>query len=134
VDPHHLLRVGRIFSALWAFGLVGAAMVFFAVSGMGTPIVVLALSIASITYGGLLGTYILAGTWPRARSRDVIVAVIASVASMLIVVFANYLTDDPASPVAALGRLAWPWYVPLGTTLTVVFGMVMSLLPRKSES
>ena len=133
VSPRELLRVGRIFSAMWAFGLVGAALAFFAAAGMGTPVVVLALSIASITYGGLLGTYILAGSWPRAQSRDVITAVVASVGMMLIVVFANRLTDDPTSWLASLGRLAWPWYVPLGTALTVTIGMGVSLLPGKTD-
>ncbi len=133
VSPRELLRVGRIFSAMWAFGLVGAALAFFAAAGMGTPVVVLALSIASITYGGLLGTYILAGSWPRAQSRDVITAVVASVGMMLIVVFANRLTDDPTSWLASLGRLAWPWYVPLGTALTVTIGMGVSLLPGRTD-
>ena len=67
-------------------------------------------------------------------STDVIVAVIVSVGAMLIVVFANRLTTNPASPVAALGRLAWPWYVPLGTMLTVLVGMTMSLFPEKDDS
>ncbi len=133
VSPRELLRVGRIFSAMWAFGLVGAALAFFAAAGMSTPVVVLALSIASITYGGLLGTYILAGSWPRAQSRDVITAVVASVGMMLIVVFANRLTDDPTSWLASIGRLAWPWYVPLGTALTVTIGMGVSLLPGKTD-
>lgn len=133
VSPRELLRVGRIFSAMWAFGLVGAALAFFAAAGMSTPVVVLALSIASITYGGLLGTYILAGSWPRAQSRDVITAVVASVGMMLIVVFADRLTDDPTSWLASIGRLAWPWYVPLGTALTVTIGMGVSLLPGKTD-
>ena len=29
---------------------------------------------------------------------------------------------------AALGKLAWPWYVPLGTAVTVCVGMAASLL------
>ena len=79
-DPGHLLRVGRLFSAVWALGLIGGAL-FFHVSAGGndTPVVVLALSIASVTYGPLLGTYFLAGRWPRARGRDVVGAVAITV-------------------------------------------------------
>ena len=67
-DPAHLLRVGRLISAGWALGLIGGALFFHASAGGGqTPVVVLALSIASVTYGPLLGTYFLAGRWPRAR-------------------------------------------------------------------
>src|SRR5881296_1589080 len=47
-DPIHLLRVGRLLSAVWATGLVGGALFFhYAASGNDTPVVVLALSIAS---------------------------------------------------------------------------------------
>jgi len=97
-----------------------------------TPVVVLALSIASITYGGLLGTYLLAGRWPRARGRDVIGAVSATVLVMLVVVFANPLAG--ASGLAWLGivgSLAWPWYVPLGTVITVITGIGLSLVPAR---
>ena len=93
-DPAHLLRVGRLISAVWALGLIGGALFFHATAGGGqTPVVVLALSIASVTYGPLLGTYFLAGRWPRARGRDVVGAVAITVAVMLVVVFAKRLAD-----------------------------------------
>jgi SSS family transporter len=130
-DPVHLLRVGRLFSAVWATGLIFGALYFhYAARGNDTPVVVLALSIASITYGPLLGTYLLAGKWPRARSRDVVGAVAVTVAVMLVVIFAGRLATLPGmtwlEPVA---RLAWPWYVPLGTALAFVSGVALSYLP-----
>ena len=86
-DPVHLLRVGRTLSAIWALGLIGGALFFHvAARGSDTPVVVLALSIASITYGPLLGTYFLAGRWPRARGRDVVGAVGVTVAVMVVVI------------------------------------------------
>ena len=85
-DPVHLLRVGRAFSAVWALGLIGGALFFHSAAARGndTPVVVLALSIASITYGPLLGTYFLAGRWPRARGRDVVGAVAITVLVMVV--------------------------------------------------
>ena len=132
-DPAHLLRVGRLFSALWGAGLVGGALGFYAyASGSDTPVVVLALSIASVTYGALLGTYILAGRWPRARSRDVVVATIVTLAVMLVVVFAGRLSATPSLAwLAPAGTLAWPWLVPLGTLLTLAVGAGMSFLPAR---
>src|SRR5207245_4561246 len=76
-----------------------------------TPVVQLALSIASITYGGLLGTYLLGGWWSNARQRDVVVAIIVSVLAMTPVVL--------GVPWRVLPGLAWPWYGPLGTAVTV---------------
>jgi Na+/proline symporter len=135
-EPDHLLKVGRIFSAVWGLGLVGGALGFYAyASGTDTPVVVLALSIASVTYGALLGTYILAGRWPRAAGRDVVVATLVTLIAMLIVVFARPLSAQPGLAwLAPVGRLAWPWYVPLGTAITLLVGAGMSYLPRAREA
>jgi solute:Na+ symporter, SSS family len=123
-DPTHLLRVGRWLTLLWTAVLVAGAMAF---RDQRTPVVQLALSIASVTYGGLLGTYVLGGMWPRARQRDVIVAIIVSVAAMAPVVLGAVI---PSFPVRWLPGLAWPWYVPLGTGVTVAMGMLSSLVGR----
>ena len=115
-DPTHLLRVGRWLTLLWTAVLVAGAMAF---RNQNTPVVQLALSVASITYGALLGTYLLGGWWSRARQRDVVVAIIVSVLAMTPVVL--------GVPWRVLPGLAWPWYVPLGTAVTVAVGMLSSL-------
>lgn len=131
-DAVRLLRVGRLFSALWGVALIGAALFFYRLSqGADTPVVVLALSIASITYGALLGTYLLAGWAPRARGRDVVGAVLVSVSVMLVVVFAARLAGVAGLGwLEPVGRLAWPWYVPAGTLLTVLVGLASSAFPH----
>ncbi|MDQ3138295.1 MAG: sodium:solute symporter [Gemmatimonadota bacterium] len=135
-DPQHLLKVGRLISAVWALTLIGGALLFHATAGGGqTPVVVLALSIASVTYGPLLGTYFLAGRWPRARGRDVVGAVGVTVAVMLVVIFARRIaTARGLEWLEPVGRLAWPWYVPLGTLLAVGTGMLLSYLPDRAPS
>jgi SSS family transporter len=118
-DPEHLLKVGRGMTLLWAAILVGGALLF---RNRNTPVVVLALSIASITYGGLLGSYLLGGLWRRTRQVDVVLAILLAVAFMIPVVL--------GFPTRLLPGLAWPWYVPLGTVVTVVVGMVSSMVGR----
>jgi len=118
-DPLHLLRVGRWLTLVWTAVLVAGAMAF---RNQNTPVVQLALSIASITYGGLLGTYVLGGLWPRARERDVITATVVSVLAMTPIVL--------GVPWHVLPGLAWPWYVPLGTGVTVLVGTLSSLVGR----
>ena len=134
-DPVHLLRVGRLFSAVWATGLIFGALYFhYAAQGNDTPVVVLALSIASITYGPLLGTYLLAGQWPRARGRDVVGAVAVTVCVMLVVIFARRLATAPRLEwLEPVGGLAWPWYVPLGTALAFGTGVLLSYLPSRES-
>jgi SSS family solute:Na+ symporter len=133
-DPTHLFRVGRAFSAIWGLALIGGALMFHAyASGSDTPVVVLALSIASVTYGALLGTYLLAARWPRATGRDVVGAVAVTVAVMLLVVFARRLAADGVAWLEPVGRLAWPWYVPLGTLLAFGTGVALSYLPARGR-
>jgi SSS family transporter len=132
-DPAHLLRVGKLFSAVWGLSLIAGALFFYLyATGTNTPVVVLALSIASITYGALLGTYILAA-WRRARGRDVVGAVAVTVLLMLLVVFARSLSAYPGFQwLEAAARLGWPWYVPLGTLLAVSTGVGLSYLPHRT--
>ena len=127
-DPVHLLRVGRLLSALWAVLLIFGAIFFHVLNRQGdTPVIGLALSIASITYGALLGTYILTGRWSRAQGRDVIIAVVSTVVIMVVIFFAKRISSDPGMAwLEPAGRLAWPWYVPLGTLLAVVIGTISS--------
>ena len=134
-DSAHLLRIGRLFSALWAVALMAGALLFLAYdSGGKTPVVVLALSVASIAYGSLLGTYVLAGRWSRATGRDVVTGAAVSLAVMLVVFFARALAERPGLAwLAPAGRLAWPWYVPLGTALTVAVGTLSRLLRRGAD-
>jgi Na+/proline symporter len=135
-DPVHLLHVGRMLSAVWALTLIGGALFFhYLAGGNDTPVVVLALSIASITYGALLGTYVLAAKWPRARSRDVIAAVLVTVVLMLVVVFARRIAETGGVAwLEPVGRLAWPWYVPLGTVITLGVGIGLSYFPASPSS
>ncbi len=120
--PAHLLWVGRWLTLGWTAVLVAGAMAF---RNQNTPVVQLALSVASITYGGLLGTYLLGGFWPRARERDVIAAILVSVLVMLPVVL--------GVPRRVFPGLAWPWYVPLGTGVTVLVGIASSLVGRSGR-
>jgi Na+/proline symporter len=126
-DPRHLLWVGRWLTLAWTAVLVAGAMAF---RDQNTPVVQLALSVTSLTYGTLLGTYLLGGLWPRTRQRDVIIAMGTGVLVMTPIVLGAVI---PKFPVRWLPGLAWPWYVPLGTAVTVLVGMASSLVGRSDE-
>ena len=125
-DPAHLLRVGRWLTLVWTAVLVAGAMTF---RNQNTPVVQLALSVASITYGSLLGTYLLGGLWERAGQRDVIVAMVTGALIMTPIVLGAVLPRFPAG-LHWLPGLAWPWYVPLGTAITVAVGIASSAVGR----
>jgi SSS family transporter len=117
-DARHLLRVGRWATLGWALVLVGGALSF---GSPDQPVVELALSITSITYGGLLGVFILGELSGRVRQLDAITAIAVATLTMLVVVFGK------PGPFASL---AWPWYVPMGTLIAVGTGILSSRIVR----
>ncbi|HRP08857.1 MAG TPA: sodium:solute symporter [Gemmatimonadales bacterium] len=126
-DEHKLLRIGKLVSAVWGLLLVTGALGFhWFTTGSGTPAVVLALSIASVTYGALLGAYLLAGTGPRIEGRDVVRGAMATVLVMVTTLFAARLAEAGLTFLTPLGNLAWPWYVPMGTAITVMVAWLSS--------
>jgi len=127
-------RVGRRFALIWGVVLTGGALLF---KEQGTPVVVIALGIASFTWGGLLGVFFLGNFWPRATQRDAIWGLSIGIIVMAFVVFAARITTRFPAMADALGpfaRIAWPWYVLIGTSITMIVGIGVSLLPRSQRA
>jgi SSS family solute:Na+ symporter len=119
-------RAGRVFTLLWAVVLIGTALLY---PSRNTPVVVVALSIASFTYGGLLGSFVLGILWRPASQADAMVAMAVGIVAMALVVFAGPLaTAIPwLAALQPLSTIAWPWYVLIGVLITVLTGMSRSL-------
>src|SRR5687768_9383989 len=121
-----VFRAAKIFTLVWAALLIGAALLYRA---QGTPVVVVALSIASFTYGGLLGGFFLGMLSKRAIQRDAILGMGVGILVMSVIVFARPLSaayPGLASGLAGVGRIAWPWYVLIGTSITMLVGTLSS--------
>lgn len=128
-DDPGVLRIGKIFTMVWATILIGGALLFL-LGSRDTPVVVVALSIASFTYGGLLGGFSLALFWPRAIQRDAILGMSIGILTMTFVVFARQLSaaiPTLADTLRPFVGIAWPWYVLIGTTITLTAGILSSL-------
>jgi SSS family transporter len=127
-DDASTLRVGRIFALVWGIVLTGGALLF--PENQKTPVVVIALSIASFTYGGLLGGFFLAILWPRARQRDAILGMSVGIAVMSVIVFAKQIAEAVpawAGFLTPLSHIAYPWYVLIGTLITLAVAILSSL-------
>jgi Na+(H+)/acetate symporter ActP len=93
------------------------------------PVVVVALSIASFTQGGLLGGFFLGIFWRRAIQRDAILGMSVGITVMVFIVFANKLMA--AFPgltrlLTPVSTIPYPWFVLIGTTITMVVGILSS--------
>jgi SSS family transporter len=127
-DDTRTLFVGRVFAFVWGVFLTGGALLF--PENPKTPVVVVALSIASFTYGGLLGGFFLAIFWRRARQADAILGMAVGIAVMSVIVFAKQIgaaVPAWAPALTPLSKIAWPWYVLIGTTITLLVGILSSL-------
>lgn len=111
-DDALVLRAGKRFTLLWAALLVGGAVLFIPLSSGNTAIEV-ALAVASLVYGGLLGAFGLALFGERADTRSVIIGMTAGVGLVT------------AIWVGAPSAIAWPWFVPIGALVTYIVGQLL---------
>ena len=133
-DEATAFRMGRLFTIFWAIVLIGGALLY---RDQGTPVVIVALSIASFTYGGLLGGFFLAVLWKRAQQVDALIGMATGIATMTVVVFARQFSEwfpSLASPLEPFTQIAWPWYVLIGTSITMLVGIVSSFLIPRSRA
>lgn len=124
-DPR-TLRVSKLFALAWGIALTAGALMF---KEQGTPVVVIALSIASFTQGGLLGGFFLGLFWSRAIQRDAILGMSVGISCMAFIVFAKqivvaYPAMEPT--LRGVASIAWPWYVLIGLSITFVTGVLSS--------
>lgn len=114
LTPERELGISRLLTAVTATLLVGAAIFFMNTS---QTVVELALSIASFTYGGLLGTFLLGVLFRPAVQRDALAGFVAGILAMVGVI--------------SFQLVAWTWYTLIGVLVTVAVGMASSRLPRR---
>ena len=114
---------------MWAAILTGGALLYRA---QGTPVVVVALSIASFTYGGLLGGFFLGMLWKRAIQRDAILGMATAIHhSSSSQAAGARVPAFESSHVSA--RIAWPWYVLMERQSRIVAFCVLTHPPPTGE-
>ena len=111
------LKTGRIATIVWGLLFILPATFFRSDEG---SIVVLALGIAGITYGGLLGAFVLGIVNKRARTLDANIAFLCAIATnAFFFVMEKYVVGEV--------WIAWQWYPLLGVLVTLAVGGLLSL-------
>lgn len=105
-DAAQSLQKSRGVTLFWGGVLVGLGLVPWG------PVLVAGLTIASITYGALLGVFLL-GTWNRRANQTS--ALLGMLAGLIFMITVKFLTP-----------LAWTWYVFAGTVVTFAVGSLAS--------
>ncbi len=116
ISDEKQLKVSRVITVIWAGLLICSAILF-----MESPrtVVELALSIASFTYGGLLGTFLLGLFNKKAKQKDALAGFTAGIVIMIVVIL--------------LKIVAWTWFTLIGVTATVLIGSLMGALIKKEK-
>lgn len=129
------LFVSRLLTLFWGVVFIGFASLF---QGRDNPVVELGLSIASFTYGGLLGAFLL-GLWHEdTRELDALFAFVVSIGAMVLIIFGVWHSPsegwmfvlNPSEAYVAetnLRTIGWPWYTVIGTGINLVVGSVLAL-------
>ncbi|MDF1501963.1 sodium:solute symporter [Roseisolibacter sp. H3M3-2] len=126
-DDPRTLKMGKLFALVWGVGLTFGALLY--PNDPRLPVVVVALAIASFTYGGLLGAFFLGIFWKRAIQRDMILGMSVGLFCMAFIVFAGQIVrvaPGLSGALTPLSKIAWPWYVLIGTTITLAAGILSS--------
>jgi solute:Na+ symporter, SSS family len=115
LDDRKQLRISRMFTIFWAGMLVISAILFMESS---RAVVEIALSIASFTYGGLLGTFLLGILNKKAKQEDALAGFVAGIFIMISVI--------------SLKLVAWTWYTIIGVIATLLIGSLLNKLSDRS--
>jgi solute:Na+ symporter, SSS family len=116
IDEVKKLKVSRLFTIFWAVMLIFAAMFFMNTS---KAVVELALSIASFTYGGLLGTFLLGVLNKNAKEKDALSGFTIGILTMIVVI--------------SLKLVAWTWFTLIGVIATLIVGSFFSRFTNKEK-
>ncbi len=139
LDDDRALKISRRLTLFWGVVLVGFASLF---ESTENPVVELGLTIASFTYGGLLGVFLLGILNKSSQQVDALIAFAATIVTMICVIFGVWYSAEsgwifffnPAEAVVqerGLVPIAWPWFPVIGASVTVAVGSVSAMLRRR---
>jgi solute:Na+ symporter, SSS family len=108
-DDKHYLKVSHVLTLTWGVVQIGVALV---VRNQPGSALNMALSIASLINGPILGVFLVGTFLRRVSQPPALIGMLVSIVSMLYVFFAT--------------KIAWTWYVFLGSLITFVVAWAAS--------
>ena len=116
IDEKKNLLYSKLLTIFWAVMLIFSAFIFMESS---KAVVEIALSIASFTYGGLLGTFLLGLSNKKIKQNHAIAGFISAIVIMSFIIVFKVV--------------AWTWFILIGVCVTLLVGNLFELLTRKQE-
>ncbi|HET9710418.1 MAG TPA: hypothetical protein VFP64_01005, partial [Pyrinomonadaceae bacterium] len=117
----HYLKVSHVLTLIWGIVQIGVAL---AVRNQPGSALSMALSIASLINGPILGVFLVGTLMKRVSQPPALIGMLVSLGSMIYVFLAT--------------KIAWTWYAFLGSVITVVVAwaasFAFSALPLRSSA
>lgn len=124
-DEASRAKLSRIMTVFWALVLFVLAMM----SRGGGHVVEVGLSIASVAYGALLGVFLLGTLSKSATQNGALVGMVGGfVVNLLLWQQTHAITFSIGAWHPVLPKIAWTWFVLIGSLLTFALGWVASRL------
>jgi len=114
VDEKKDLLISKLLTIFWTVMLIFSAFIFMESS---KTVVELALSIASFTYGGLLGTFLLGLSNKKIKQNHAIAGFISAIVFMSFIIVFKVV--------------AWTWFILIGVCITLLVGNLLEMISRK---
>ncbi len=115
IDDKKLLYYGRIATLSWGILMVGGASLF---RNINNPLIEIGLSVASFTYGGMLGVFILVRFFKKVETWQYMVSFFGAIITMIFVI--------------KFTEIHWTWYVLIGNLATVIIEQITVLIKKYS--
>ncbi len=117
-DEGKWLKISRITTLCWGIILVFGAMIF---TNQSSPLVVIGLSIASFTYGGTLGVFIVVRFFKKCDLWQYVVPFFFSISVMTFIIIAGW---------QGLFKINWTWYTFIGVISSLFLNRLLVLLKK----
>ncbi len=114
IDAKKEIWWSRAFTLFWGIVLIGGAMLF---TDTKNPVVELGLKIASVTYGGLLGTFFLGLIFKKTNQMNAYTGFIAGLLAMVIVLIFT--------------KIDFTWHTLIGCATTILVGNISRIIFNK---
>lgn len=114
IDEKKNLLYSKLLTIFWAVMLIFSAFIFMESS---KAVVEIALSIASFTYGGLLGTFLLGLSNKKIKQSHAIAGFIFAIVVMSFIIVFKVV--------------AWTWFILIGVCVTLLVGNLVAMFSKK---
>ena len=117
-NERNVIKISKYFTVFWGIILVGIAFLTLFTRNWGS-VLEIGLKVASFTWGGILGVFILGYFTKKGNEFGSLVGVFAGISIVLIL--------------SVFTSLAWPWYPVVGAVFTFLSGYSFSLLKMRIQ-